>query len=300
MSASPEILRKAVLPAAGLGTRFLPIAKAVPKEMLPIGDKPVIHYVVAEAVAAGFTDILIVVSRDKTAIVDYFDRAPELESRLRATGREEQADELVRIANQARFHFIRQGEMKGLGDAVLRARGFVGEEAFALLLADTVIVDGNDRPGKAAALQALAAARADTGFSAVAVEPVPAEKVGRYGVVGGEECSPGRFVLDAMVEKPSPEDAPSVRMLSKEAGYGGWAFAARYLFNAGIFRHLESTRPGKNGEIQLTDAMAGLMKEEGFCGCRLPGHRLDIGNPAGLFEANRRVLANSDSQAPSP
>ncbi len=292
MSANPPVmLRKAVLPAAGFGTRFLPIAKAVPKEMLPIGDKPVIHYVVEEAVAAGFTDILIVVSRDKSAIVDYFDRAPELETRLRASGRDEQADELVRIANQARFHFIRQGEMKGLGDAVLRARGHVGEEPFALLLADTVIVDGQDRPGKPNALEALSAARGETGFSAVAVEPVSADRVCRYGVVGGEESAPGLFVLDAMVEKPSPAEAPSVRLLSGETASGGWAFAARYLLNPGIFRHLEKTRPGKNGEIQLTDAMAALMVEEGFCGCRLPGRRLDIGNPAGLIEANRRILA---------
>ncbi len=291
MTSATAPLRKAVLPAAGFGTRFLPITKSIPKEMLPVGDKPVIHYVVAEAVAAGCTDILIVVSRDKGSIVDYFDRAPDLERRLRASGKDEAADEIVRIATQARFHFIRQPEMKGLGDAVLQARDHVGDEPFALLLADTMIVDANGRPGSPAALDALSVAHADTGASAVAIEPVPADRISRYGVVGGTECAPGRFALDRMVEKPAPADAPAVRRLDGTRDPGGWAFAARYLFTPGIFEHLARTPPGKNNEIQLTDAMAALLAEEGFSGCRLPGERLDIGNPAGLLEANRRVLS---------
>lgn len=290
MKTMPAPIRKAVLPAAGFGTRFLPITKAVPKEMLPVGNKPVIHHVVEEAVAAGCADILIVVSRDKDSIMDYFDRAPELERRLRASGREDLADELVRIANQARFHFIRQAEMKGLGDAVWQARDHVGDEPFALLLADTIILDSHGRPGSPDALDSLKAAHAETGFSAVAVEPVPAGRIHRYGVVGGEERVPGHFILDRMVEKPSPAEAPSMRLASGKTDDRGWAFAARYLLNPGVFSHLASTRPGKNGEIQLTDAMAALMAEEGFSGCRLPGERLDIGNPAGLAEANRRIL----------
>lgn len=292
MSATPKVLRKAVLPAAGFGTRFLPVTKAVPKEMLPVGDKPVIHHVVAEAVAAGCTDILIIVSRDKAGIIDYFDRAPDLERRLRASGKDAIADELVRIATQARFHFIRQPEMKGLGDAVLQAREHVGEEPFALLLADTIIVDGKNVPGTPAALNALREAHGETGASAVAIEPVPRDRISRYGVVGGFERAPGRFTLESMVEKPRPEEAPSMRRLHGPPDGGGWAFAARYLFTPGVFRHLARTRPGKNNEIQLTDAMAALLAEEGFSGCRLPGERLDIGDPAGLFSANRRILGD--------
>ncbi|MCC5840942.1 MAG: UTP--glucose-1-phosphate uridylyltransferase [Opitutales bacterium] len=279
-------IRKAVLPAAGFGTRFLPITKAIPKEMLPVGDKPVIHYVVEEAVAAGCTDILLVVSRDKASIQDYFDRAPELEGRLRAAGKEAQADELVRIASQARFHYVRQPEMKGLGDAVWQARDHVGDEPFALLLADTLIVDRAHQPGRGDAVAALMAAYAQTGHSAVAVEPVAAERIHRYGVVGGREEAEGRFALNCMVEKPGPAEAPRILRLNGRPDPGGWAFAARYLFTPRIFAHLARTQPGKNGEIQLTDAMAALMAEEGFAGCRLPGRRLDIGDAAGLLEAN--------------
>ena len=291
MNAAAAPVRKAVLPAAGFGTRFLPITKSVPKEMLPVGDKPVIHYVVAEAVAAGCTDILIIVSRDKSSIVDYFDRAPDLERRLRAAGKDELADEIVRIATQARFHFVRQPEMKGLGDAVLQARDHVGDEPFALLLADTIIVDSSGVPGQPAALDTLHAAYGETGASAVAIEHVPADRISRYGVVGGTERAPGRFTLERMVEKPAPAEAPAVRRLDGTVDPGGWAFAARYLFTPAVFAHLARTRPGKNNEIQLTDAMAALLAEEGFSGCRLPGERLDIGNPRGLFEANRRILS---------
>jgi UTP--glucose-1-phosphate uridylyltransferase len=283
-------VRKAVLPAAGFGTRFLPITKAIPKEMLPVGDKPVIHYVVAEAVAAGCTDILIVVSRDKASIQDYFDRAPELEGRLRAAGKEAQADELVRIASQARFHYVRQPEMKGLGDAVLQARDHVGDEPFALLLADTLIVDRANRPGRGDTVSALMDAYGETGHSAVAVEPVAAERIHRYGVVGGRERSEDRFALERMVEKPTPAEAPRIVRLDGQADPGGWAFAARYLFTPGLFAHLSRTKPGKNGEIQLTDAMAALLAEEGFTGCRLPGRRLDIGDAAGLLEANQLLV----------
>ena len=287
MTTPPRPVRKAVLPAAGFGTRFLPITKAIPKEMLPVGDKPVIHYVVAEAVAAGCTDILIVVSRDKGSIQDYFDRAPELEARLRKAGKEAQADELVQIASQARFHYVRQPEMKGLGDAVWQAADHVGDEPFALLLADTLIVDRANRPGRGEAVAALMAVHAETGHSAVAVEPVAAERIHRYGVVGGRERAEGLFALDRMIEKPSADEAPGIVRLDGQRDPGGWAFAARYLFTPGIFDHLARTRPGKNGEVQLTDAMAALLAEEGFAGCRLPGRRLDIGDAAGLLEANQ-------------
>ncbi|MCD8483081.1 MAG: UTP--glucose-1-phosphate uridylyltransferase [Verrucomicrobia bacterium] len=286
---------KAVLPAAGFGTRFLPITKAVPKEMLPVGDRPVIDYVVQEAVAAGFTDILIIVSREKNCILDYFDRNHELERRLRSAGKHSEADELERIASQANFHFVRQPEMKGLGDAVLQAQAFVGKDPFALLLADTMILDNNGRPGKGDSLNALVSAHLEHRCSSVAIEPVAAERIHRYGVVGGRELHSGQFELKSMVEKPQPDEAPTMLDSGGQAYSHGFAFAARYLFTARIFDFLRTTQPGKNNEIQLTDAMAQLLVEEGFYGCRLPGKRLDIGNAAGLLEAHEIILKGKSS-----
>ena len=275
-------IRKAIIPAAGFGTRFLPITKTVPKEMLPVGDKPVIQYVVEEAVEAGLNEILVVISRGKEAIPDYFARNPELERRLEATGKGELAEGLRRLSEMARIHYVYQNEMKGLGDAVLQGRAFAGDEPFGVLLGDTFIGPG---PSPApSTMTRLVAAFEERETSVVAVEPVSSERVGRYGVAGGEAVAPGVFCLREMVEKPAADEAPVIDPGSG-AGPGHYAFAARYVFTPGLFPELEKTTPGRNGEIQLTDAMKALMEREGFHAVVLSGVRHDIGNPDGLRRA---------------
>lgn len=264
-------IRKAVIPAAGYGTRFLPVAKAVPKEMLPLIDKPVIQYVVEEAVASGITDILIVISRGKRAIEEHFFPAAELEAELEAKGRAAELGELRRLQSMARIHFVWQAKMGGLGDAVMQAREHVGGEPFAVLLGDTVITTSHDLP----VTRQLANVVEHLGGSAVALQEVPAERVSRYGILGGEEIEPGLIRAERFVEKPSPEEAPS-RL----------AVSARYVLSPKIFEHLERTPPGKGGELQLTDAMASLMHEEPLHGLRFEGQRHDIGNKLDFIKAN--------------
>ena len=265
-------VRKAVIPAAGYGTRFLPIAKAVPKEMLPLVDKPVIQYVVEEAVDSGITDILIVISRSKRAIEEHFHPIFELESELEAKGRTEDLESLRRLQSMARIHFIWQPKMGGLGDAILYARDHVGDEPFAVLLGDTVVTTKDAaRP----VTRQLADVVEQHGGSAVALQEVSAEKVSRYGILGGEEIGPGLIRARQFVEKPKPEAAPS-RL----------AVSARYVLSPRIFEHLEKTPKGKGGELQLTDAMASLMHDEPLHGLRYDGQRHDIGNKLDFIKAN--------------
>ncbi len=265
-------VRKAVIPAAGFGTRFLPISKAVPKEMLPLVDKPVIQYVVEEAVDSGITDILIVISRSKRAIEEHFHPIFELESELEAKGRTEDLESLRRLQSMARIHFIWQPKMGGLGDAILYARDHVGDEPFAVLLGDTVVTTKDAaRP----VTRQLADVVEQHGGSAVALQEVSAEKVSRYGILGGEEISPGLIRARQFVEKPKPEAAPS-RL----------AVSARYVLSPLIFEHLEKTPKGKGGELQLTDAMASLMNAEPLHGLRYDGQRHDIGNKLDFIKAN--------------
>jgi UTP--glucose-1-phosphate uridylyltransferase len=265
-------VRKAVIPAAGYGTRFLPIAKAVPKEMLPLVDKPVIQHVVEEAVASGITDILIVISRSKRAIEEHFHPAFELESELLGKGRMGDLEALKELQNMARIHFVWQARMGGLGDAVMHAREHVGDEPFAVLLGDTVVTTKDASRTVTRQLADIVEAR---GGSAVALQEVAAEKVGRYGILGGEELSPGLIRATQFVEKPKVEDAPS-RL----------AVSARYVLSPAIFECLERTPPGKGGELQLTDAMALLMKSEPLFGLRYDGKRHDIGNKLDFIKAN--------------
>ncbi|HYF34799.1 MAG TPA: UTP--glucose-1-phosphate uridylyltransferase GalU, partial [Prosthecobacter sp.] len=262
-------VRKAVIPAAGYGTRFLPIAKAVPKEMLPLVDKPVIQYVVEEAAASGITDILIVISRSKRAIEEHFHPAFDLESELEGKGRTAELEDLRRLQTLARIHFIWQARMGGLGDAILHARDHIGDEPFAVLLGDTVVTA--DRP----VTRQLADIVEQHGGSAVALQEVPVEKVSRYGILGGDEIEPGLIRATSFVEKPKPEEAPS-RL----------AVSARYVLSSKIFEHLERTPKGKGGELQLTDAMASLMKDEVLHGVRYDGQRHDIGNKLDFIKAN--------------
>ncbi|MBI5381758.1 MAG: NTP transferase domain-containing protein [Opitutae bacterium] len=271
---------KAVLPAAGFGTRFLPLAKAIPKEMLPLGDKPVIHYVVAEAVAAGFDDILIILSRGKEAIPTYFTPNPDLERHLEQIGKTRELAALRELSRLGRIHYTYQPAMRGLGDAVRQAKEFVGNDpVFAVLLADTVMHGGSPLP-------AMLAAWRQHAQPSVALEPCPAEKVSRYGVAGGRQLEPDVFALAQLVEKPKPEVAP--RLLDAAGATLPYhAFAARYLFTPEIFDCLDTTAAGYGGEVQVTDAMEQLRTRRGFLGVRWPGRRLDIGHPAGLIEAAR-------------
>jgi len=271
---------KAILPAAGFGTRFLPLAKAVPKEMLPLGDRPVIHFVVAEAVAAGFDEILIVLSRGKEAIPAYFTPNPDLERHLEQTGKTRELAAVQALSRLGRIHYTYQPAMRGLGDAVRQAKEFVGRDpVFAVLLADTVMHGGSPLPAMLAAWQKHAQ-------PSVALEPCPAEKVSRYGVAGGRQLEPDVFALSQLVEKPQPEVAP--RLLDAAGATLPYhAFAARYLFTPEIFTCLDTTAAGYGGEVQVTDAMEQLRARRGFLGVRWPGRRLDIGHPAGLLEAAR-------------
>ena len=265
-------VRKAVIPAAGYGTRFLPISKAVPKEMLPLVDKPVIQYVVEEAVASGITDILIVISRSKRAIEEHFHPAFDLETELEAKGRADDLAQLRQMQSMARIHFIWQPKMGGLGDAILYAQDHVGDEPFAVLLGDTVVTtEDSSRP----VTRQLADVVEKHGGSAVALQEVPLEKVSRYGILGGTEIAPGLIRADQFIEKPKPEETPS-RL----------AVSARYVLSPAIFAHLEKTPKGKGGELQLTDAMASLMQEEALHGLRYEGQRHDIGNKLDFIKAN--------------
>ena len=233
-------VKKAVIPAAGYGTRFLPATKAQPKEMLTIVDTPVIQYVVEEAVASGITDILIIISRGKRALEDHFDRSFELEADLEAKGKLEELEMVRRIADLADIHYVRQKTMNGLGDAILHARQHVGDEPFAVLLGDTLMQPMNGVPVTRQLLDVFDR----FGESIVALEEVPREKVSRYGIVSGSVVEDGVMLVGDFVEKPKPEEAPS-----------NLAIASRYVFTPEIFGHLSKVKPGKNGEIQLTDAM---------------------------------------------
>jgi len=282
---------KAVIPAAGFGTRFLPVTKAVPKELLPVGDLPVIHHVAEEAAAAGFDEILIILSRGKEAIRRYFTPDPELEEHLIKCGKPELLERVRAISRMADFHFVYQEEMLGLGHAILQARSFVaGGAGFAVLLGDTILHGESPLPH----LRKIGEAKS---CSSVALEPCPGEKVSRYGVAGGAEVAPGIFQLEKMVEKPSADIVPVLRGLDGKK-LPPHAFTARYFFTSGIFACLEAASAGHGGEIQLTDAMEQLRYEEGFFGVRSQARRLDVGNPVGLLEANQ-LLASPACSASS-
>jgi UTP--glucose-1-phosphate uridylyltransferase len=271
---------KAILPAAGFGTRFLPLAKAVPKEMLPLGDRPVIHFVVEEAVAAGCDEILIILSRGKEAIPTYFTPNPDLERHLEQTGKTRELAAVRALSRLGRIHYTYQPAMRGLGDAVRQAKEFVGHDpVFAVLLADTVMHGGSPLPAMLASWQKHTQ-------PSVALELCPTEKVSRYGVAGGRQLEPDVFALSQLVEKPKPEVAPRL-FDAAGATLPYHAFAARYLFTPEIFDCLDTTAAGYGGEVQVTDAMEQLRSRRGFLGVRWPGRRLDIGHPAGLLEAAR-------------
>jgi UTP--glucose-1-phosphate uridylyltransferase len=263
-------VRKAVIPAAGLGTRFLPTTKATPKEMLTLVDKPAIQYVVEEAVAAGITDVLIVTGRTKKTVEDHFDRAPELEASLRAGGKEEQLEQVIALAELATFHFIRQGEPLGLGHAVGMARAHVGDDPFVVLLPDDLMHPTSTL------LADMIAVHGRTGRSLVALKRFDAPEISMYGVAAlAKDPGDGPVVrLGGLVEKPAPGDAPS-----------DLAVMGRYLFTPDIFDFIERVEPGQGGEIQLTDAMAGLAGKGGMDGLIFERGRYDIGSKPDFLRA---------------
>ena len=271
MQSSAEI-RKAVIPAAGFGTRMLPAAKAVPKEMLPVLDRPTIQYVVEEAADAGIFDVLLITSREKKAIEDHFDRSPELEQRLVAAKKSELLDSINRLITRVKVHSVRQAEQRGLGHAILQARHHVGDEPFVCLLGDTIF---GQSAGALLPCRQLVDAYQRLGTPIIALEKVPREKVNRYGIVGGEEISPGVLKLNALVEKPEPDTAPSA-----------YAICARYVLTPEIFECLGATRPGKGGEIQLTDALKLLLERRPIHGVVVDAVRHDIGNPVDWLKTN--------------
>jgi len=265
------MITKAVIPAAGAGTRLLPATKAQPKEMLPILDTPAIQFVVQEAVDAGIEDITIVTGRDKRAIEDHFGRNLDLEAHLQRRGDERALGVVRSLGELARIHYVLQPTQAGLGDAVACARAFVGDEPFAVLLGDTVM----DAP--VPVTRQLIDAYEEHRTSILAVEEVPPEKVSRYGIVEGTPLGPRQVRIGRLVEKPAPGETDSTL-----------AIAGRYVLTPAVFDALKTTKPGRNNEIQLTDALASMLGEQSMVALSIDGRRFDIGNKQDYL---RTVLA---------
>jgi len=263
-------MMKAVIPAAGLGTRFLPLTKAQPKEMLPVIDRPCIQYVVEEAVRSGITDIVIITGRGKRAIENHFDRSIELEQRLEENAMDKELQMLREIEDMADIFYIRQKNPLGLGHAVLCSKKHIGKEPFAVLLGDDLIVNG--KPGISQLVETFDRM---AGKAVVGIERLPRESLSKYGVISGEEIENGIYHVDDLVEKPPLGKEPS-----------DLAMIGRYVFPPEIFGHIEKTPPGIGGEIQLTDAMRLLAKQEGLFGQIVEGRRYDLGTWFDWLRAN--------------
>ena len=273
----PTTVRKAVIPAAGMGTRFLPATKAVPKEMLPLVDKPTIQYVVEEAVSVGITDILIITGRGKRDIEDHFDRSVELEALLERGGKLDELDQMRSISSLADIHYIRQGEPLGLGHAVGMAREHVGDEPFAVLLGDDLM-----HP-KSGILAGMIGAHERTGASVLALKKVVGREVSLYGCVAADPAGENLVDVSDIIEKPSPEEAPS------DLGVMG-----RYVLTPRIFDSIAATRPGRGGEIQLTDAIKGLLPDEKVYGFTFSEGRFDAGNKIDFLKATVEFALERD------
>lgn len=271
-------ITKAVIPAAGLGTRFLPATKASPKEMLPLVDKPLIQYVVEEAVGAGIREIIIITGRGKRAIEDHFDISFELEETLRQNGKLELMESLRKISDMADFCYIRQRQALGLGHAILSAKNLIGDEPFAVLLGDDII----DHP--ISALQQMIDLYQKNQAPLIGIQKVPKSEVRQYGVIDAEAAVDGLYKINDLVEKPSPKEAPS-----------NLAVIGRYILTPEIFELLEKTKPGKNNEIQLTDALKELARLRNMYGYVIQGKRFDAGDKLGFLKATVEMgLKNSE------
>ena len=261
-------IKKAVIPAAGLGTRVLPASKAMPKEILPIVDKPAIQYIVEEAVRSGIEDILIITSRGKTTVEDHFDRSPELEERLLKAGKVKVYNEMVAISKLANIQYVRQKETKGLGHAVLCAKAFAGSEPFAVLYGDDVIIGDTPACGE------LCEAYDKYGLGVAGIKPVSPEQLSKYCSLEVEKLDDRTFRVSDMIEKPKPEEV-----------FSEYAILGRVVLPPEIFGILETLGPGAGGEIQLTDAMKQLAREQGMIGVEFSGERYDMGNKLGILKA---------------
>lgn len=275
-------VRKAIIPAAGLGTRFLPATKAQPKEMLPIVDKPTLQYIIEEAVASGIEEVLVIIGRNKNSIQDHFDKSVELELELESKGKIEQLEEVRHISNMVQIHYVRQIEPKGLGHAVLCAKSFIGDEPFAVLLGDDIVYA--DKP----CLGQMIEAYDEYKTSILGVQEVPETEVNKYGIVDGKFIEDRIYKVKGLVEKPNVEEAPS-----------NIAILGRYIINPAIFGILEKTKPGKNGEIQLTDALKELAHKEAMYAYVFEGRRYDVGDKQGFLEATiEYALRREDLKEP--
>ncbi|MDP4171065.1 MAG: UTP--glucose-1-phosphate uridylyltransferase GalU [Bacillota bacterium] len=263
------MIRKAVIPAAGLGTRFLPATKAQPKEMLPIVDKPTIQYIIEEAVKSGIEDIIIVTGRNKRAIEDHFDKSVELELLLEKTGKHEMLEVVEHISNMVDIHYVRQKEPLGLGHAVLCAKKFIGNEPFAVLLGDDIV------DSEVPALKQMMDQFNEVQSSILGCNEVPRSETDKYGIVNYSEQSGELYKVKSLVEKPSVEEAPSTQ-----------AIVGRYILTPAIFDMLAQVEPDKKGEIQLTDAIDKLLEKENIYSYNIKGNRYDVGDKFGFLQAS--------------
>jgi UTP--glucose-1-phosphate uridylyltransferase len=271
------MIKKAIIPAAGLGTRFLPATKAQPKEMLPIVDKPTIQYIVEEAINSGIEDIIIVTGRNKRSIEDHFDRSVELEMMLEQKGQNELLEIAKSVSNLANIHYIRQKEPRGLGHAVLVAKNFIGNEPFAVLLGDDIVIS------KKPCLQQMIEVYNEYKTSILGVQQVAYENVNKYGIVKCKNIEGRVYKVQDMVEKPKAEDAPS-----------NIAILGRYIITPRIFKYLETQGEGAGGEIQLTDALRRLAEDEAMYAYDFLGKRYDVGNVQGYLEASVEFALRRD------
>lgn len=270
-------VRKAIIPAAGLGTRFLPATKAQPKEMLPVVDKPALQYIIEEAVNSGIEEILIITGRNKKSIEDHFDKSVELELELEAKGKYDLLEEVRKISDMVNIHYIRQKEPKGLGHAIYCAKSFIGNEPFAVLLGDDIVYA--EKPCLKQMIEAYEAYKT----TILGVQKVASEDVSKYGIVAGKHIEDRVYKVKDLIEKPSMQDAPS-----------NIAILGRYIIRPAIFEILESTQPGKGGEIQLTDALRDLAQREAMYAYDFEGRRYDVGDKQGFLEATVEFALRRD------
>ncbi|MDZ7925571.1 MAG: UTP--glucose-1-phosphate uridylyltransferase GalU [Marinagarivorans sp.] len=272
------MIKKCLFPVAGYGTRFLPATKSMPKEMLPIVNKPLVQYGVEEALGAGLTDIGFVTGRGKRSIADHFDVSYELEHQIAGSDKEEYLSSIRSVMAKGLFSFTRQREMRGLGDAILNGRRLIGDEPFAVVLSDDLCVTNEDEDGVLAQMVSLFK---QFRCSIVAIQEVPDDQIHKFGVIAGETIKEGLYQVTDMIEKPSKEDAPS-----------NLAIIGRYILTPDIFEILEKTPPGKNGEVQLTDALLTQAKQGCVLGYKFKGNRFDCGSVDGFVTATNYVYEN--------
>ncbi|GFP74276.1 UTP--glucose-1-phosphate uridylyltransferase GalU [Clostridium fungisolvens] len=271
-------VKKAIIPAAGLGTRFLPATKAQPKEMLPIVDKPTIQYIIEEAIDSGIEEILIITGRNKKCIEDHFDKSVELEMELEKSGKSELLELVRDISDMVDIHYIRQKEPKGLGHAIHCAKAFVGNEPFAVMLGDDVVYNDNQP-----CLKQLMDCYSEYNTTILGVQEVAHENVNKYGIVNGIHIEDRVYKVKDLVEKPSIDEAPS-----------NVAILGRYIITPAIFDILDNTAPGKGGEIQLTDALKTLIKQEAMYAYNFEGNRYDVGDKLGFLQATVEYALRRD------